>query len=106
MSRIIGGHKRPGHLPFLFENVSQKKRIFTAEESVGRIVSAHPCRDMSIFYRRFEGRQINLAKSSFMKEDLHVRAIFFLVITHIMFSAGPYPLSLNPYDKRRDQLRS
>src|SRR5260221_13291848 len=33
-------------------------------------------------------------------------AFFFLVITDIMFSAGPYPLSLNPHDKRRNQLRS
>src|SRR5260221_13557466 len=106
MNRIIVGHQKPGELPFPLENVSQKKRIFTAQESVDRIVSAHHCRDMSIFYRRFEGRQINLTKCSFMKEYLHVRAIFFLVITHIMFSAGPYPLSFNPYDKRRDQLRS
>src|SRR5258708_38469387 len=106
MNPIIVGHQKPGELPFPFEKVSQKKRIFTAEEPLDRIVSAHHCRNMSIFSRRFEGRQINLAKSSFMKEDLHVRAIFFLVITHIMFSAGPYPLSLNPYDKRRDQLRS
>src|SRR5258708_31169639 len=106
MNRIIVGHQKPGEFPFLFENVSQKKRIFAAEESVDRIVSAHHCRDMSIFYCRFEGRQINFAKSSFMKEDLHIRAIFFLVITDIMFGAGPYPLSLNPHHKRSNQLRS
>src|SRR3977135_1098265 len=106
MNRIIVGHQKAGEFPFLFEDVSQKKRIFAAKESVDRVVSAHHCRDMSIFYRCFEGRQINFAKSSFMKEDLHIRAIFFLVITDIMFGARPYPLSLNPLDERRNQLGS
>src|ERR1700732_2224766 len=61
---------------------------------------------MSIFYRCFEGRQINFAKSAFINEDLHIRAIFFLVITDKMFGAGPYPLSLNPLDEGRNQLGS
>src|SRR5258705_6908466 len=106
MNRIIVGHQKSGEFPFVFEDVSQKKRIFAAEESVDRVVSAHHCRDISIFYRCLEGRQINFAKSSFINEDLYIRAIFFLVITSIMFGAGPYPLSLNPLDEGRNQLGS